>query len=722
MIIAKTSPRLSLREHTQHVLEEAKSILSSLPYGSKYERLTGQNLSDLLLMAARYHDVGKGHPRWQAHARQGSLLEVGLRHELASLLYLEYSGRQVEAPVRAAIAAHHNKLSHRHRHRWTQDAYNWGHLNRPPATFQKLWDDFSDLETNTYLSSDFAEMVRTRYAFDTVRGLLQLADRRASQAESPGSPEPLPLETYAYEFPYTHEDGTPAYRPVQEAVATHADRMLLALRSETGSGKTAASLLWASRQVEAGRACRAIIALPTRFTSSALASDVSGSVRTGLYHSSAWQQLQGEARAFEKLQMARQFLYPLTVTTIDQVLACLTGRREEHHLRFANLAHSCLIIDECDFYDDFVQANIQCLMQVLEVLEVPVLVMSATLPTRHLHVYAPTLKDAPASGEDLLLDTTRTGARIRIASITAHEAGTALPEAVRAVLEEEPRVIVYANTVASAMALFDAVRSLRPDVIVYHSRFTEPHKAIKEKHVRAMLGREGTGGVVIMTQIGEMSLNISAPMQISEACPIDRLAERTGRMGRFSGQDGTLHLLLPQRKGQLYPAPYGTLSDKYRWIPSPALTETIDVLQEGQWLTKADLADLTNEVYNQPVAFSPEAKKNARQLEKDIRVQWLIVPAAQMELDDTEAAMWQSRMIGPQTEVFVTPEPLRKQFDSRRAFEIERSRHAISVPLYRLRSERDRFARMDVQIEDEQHAVLVLSDPSDYTLERGLMF
>lgn len=89
--------------------------------------------------------------------------------------------------------------------------------------------------------------------------------------------------------------------------------------------------------------------------------------------------------------------------------------------------------------------------------------------------------------------------------------------------------------------------------------------------------------------------------------------------------------------------------------------------------------------------------------------------------DDTEAGMWQSRMIGPQTEVFVTPEPLLQPFSSYRAFEEVRTRWAISIPLYRLRNERDRFEWLDVQTEDEEQPVLVLSNPSEYTLERGLV-
>ena len=43
----------------------------------------------------------------------------------------------------------------------------------------------------------------------------------------------------------------------------------------------------------------------------------------------------------------------------------MTGTREDHHAIFFNLAHSCLVIDEADFYDDFTQQNIVMLLRAL---------------------------------------------------------------------------------------------------------------------------------------------------------------------------------------------------------------------------------------------------------------------------------------------------------------------------------------------------------------------
>jgi len=706
--LAKTDPPLTLQEHTEDVLAEAESILAWLRYHSKYERLTGANLFDRVRRAAVYHDKGKSHPRWQRHARNDSLINVGLRHELASLRMLDDNGTDLHDVEKVAIAAHHGKLSWRHKERWTTPGSDYG-------DHAKYWRTMRTIHRDGR-KAGLGALIRRRYEVDVVRALLQLADRRASQIESPDAPDPLPLRPFRYFFPYTDDEGNPSYRPVQEAVLEHAEESILALRSETGSGKTAAALLWAREQVRNRRARRAILALPTRFTATSLAADTGADVTSGLYHSSAWQQLENDERMFEKLSMARQFLYPLTVTTIDQVLTCLTGRREEDHLRFANLAHSALIIDECDFYDDVVQANIDYLMAVLDELEVPVLVMSATLPDTHVSVYFPERDNPPSP-----IDTTTADATVEIATIRDSED----PEEaswMQQIAHDTPRLIVYANTVARATAYYRLLSDVREDVTLYHSRFTEPHKAGKERAIREMLGADGVGGVAIMTQIGEMSLNISAPVMVSELCPIDRLAQRTGRMSRFSGTTGSLHVIRPVRDGVLYPAPYGTLVRGDGWQSSDALLRTDEQLVEGQRLTKVDFRERTNAVYNEPISFSDEAQNNRKALDDEFQRHWLIGPRTSRDEDETRTARWQSRVIPPQFEVFVSEEFVNDSYGGYRAFRKATTSHTVSVPDYRFRQYPDLFARRTVPVGvDNEESVYVLNDASLYDEDTGLI-
>ena len=701
-ILAKSRPRLTLREHTEDVVAEAECVLARLRYHVKYKRLVGADLRQRLLQAAVHHDRGKAHPRWQRHLRNGTLRTVRLRHEFDSLRKLDEHEINSPDPVRVAIAAHHNKLSWYHRDRWLESGPDFD-------SHETYWHAMRDLQREGR-RKDRDALVRMRYAYDVVRGLLQLADRRASQIEDPDAPDPLPLRPFRYDFPHD------THKPVQEAALRHANQRVVALRSETGSGKTAAALLWAREQVRNQKARRAIMALPTRFTATSLAADTGEDVLNGLYHSSAWHHLDDDPRRFERLAMARQFLYPLTVTTIDQVLACLTGRREEDHLRFANLAHSCLIIDECDFYDDVVQANIEYLMHVLDVLEVPVLVMSATLPDAHVSIYFPN-RDAPPP-----LDTTTADTAVRIASVRNVEAIGEEAQWLLDVAHGTDRLIVYANTVSRAVAYYRLLSEARDDVILYHSRFTEPHKAEKESAIRSRLGRDGAGGIAVLTQIGEMSLNISAPVMVSELCPMDRLAQRTGRLSRFTDADGTLHLIRPQRNGTLYPAPYGSPTPGHGWTPAPALLDTDTRLARGDVLTKLDLKEQTNAVYATEQTFSEAATANRDQLDAELRKHWLLRPTAEQDEDDPQTAEWQSRIIGPQIEAFVSGEHVADVYDNNRAFQYAHTRFTVSVPTYRLWQYPTLFTTQEVSIQDDVEQVHVLTDPSVYSTNTGLTF
>ena len=274
-----------------------------------------------------------------------------------------------------------------------------------------------------------------------------------------------------------------------------------------------------------------------------------------------------------------------------------------------------------------------------------------------------------------------------------------------------------------AAAYYRLLSSVRDDVVLYHSRFTEPHKAEKEEQVRAMLGEEGRGGVAVLTQIGEMSLNISAPVMVSELCPIDRLAQRTGRMNRFSDRDGTLHLLRALRDGVLYPAPYGSLVRGEGWIPSDTLLDTDEELQEGQRLTKIDFRECTNAVCDEALTLSDRARHNRDALDEEFRHHWLIGPETTRAEDETDTDRWQSRIIGPQVDVFVSTDRVQESYDDYWSYERATSRHTVSVPTYRLDQYPDRFASWEVAVGvDNDEQVSALTEPSPYDEETGLVF
>jgi CRISPR-associated endonuclease/helicase Cas3 len=537
------------------------------------------------------------------------------------------------------------------------------------------------------------EALNERFRIAGVRALLQLADTRASIREKGRwVPDPQALQ-FSYTFPYENDDGTPSYRGVQKAVQEVWDEPAAILRAPTGSGKTDASLLWARHQIDAGRADRCVIAMPTRFTSNSLSIDVNENVsETGLYHSSAWYARYKEEaevsdeqrqRAQEMHRMARLLATPVTVCTIDHLCIALTGTREDHHSIFYHLCNSCVVIDEADFYDPFVQANLQLLLRVLRQFDVPVLVMSATVPDAAKDFYS-----IDAMAEDTSdLDRTR---------CTIKDAGRAeAPDDVADVLEpiaaaREPTAIVYANTVKRALRYYDWFQDRGVEPILYHSRFTEPDKKEKEAKLIDALGqeawKEGTaGGVAVLTQIGEMSLNISAPVMVSDLCPYDRLAQRAGRLGRFEGMKaGTLYVVIPIKDEELYPAPYGAYDqDENTWQPGRPLVDTQKTLRYSPHSAQ-DFIDAVDALYNTPEDFAPSnahIRQNTNRLRRHLEQDWLIVNARSVDEDEGRTDDWMSRDIPPQVTV-LTERP--RHFDSYSEYRAFEQRCGVSVPRYQI--------------------------------------
>jgi CRISPR-associated endonuclease/helicase Cas3 len=694
--LAKPSGVL-LRDHIQNLLTQARNAFSQREFViEKYREMTkGADFVEDVEKSARWHDIGKTDSQWQdacqkdyavwqklSKAEKKSfrgthIMKAGLRHEMASLEIARKKNHHLSLPIQSAVAAHHGKLSRRHEHRWLENA----------SRFSAFWDEFNGLsaEFPTYQKETFDKTILKRYQFDGVRSWLQMVDHRASAAEDK---EPLPqFKTFEYEFP--HEDR----RGVQLEIQKLWDEPFSILRAPTGAGKTDAALLWAKQQVEMKRADRLVIAMPTRFTANALSIAVTQENfknlgDAGLYHSSAWyQRIKGKKRLYiankrfidKEQDLARILETPLTVTTIDHLCICLTATRETHHATFFGLANSCVVIDEADFYDDFTQLNIVVLLRALRILKVPVLLMSATVPDSATELY----RQSGFTVDKIYADESDyERVRCHITRYEDAENPDDIADLLQRALAGEP-TIIYANTVARAQAYYrwfkskiesgeDETKLQMKDVVLYHSRFIEPHKVEKENRLREMLGREawknGTQhGVAILTQIGEISVNVSADLMISDLCPLDRLAQRVGRLARFAERDGetkfvegNLFVVKPTKidkngETKFYPAPYGEYRQSEGWQMSEALAKSDELLEDGPYSPRR-FVDLVNRLYPSLKDATSDAVQNKKQLERLIISNWLILPCEADEEsvaeDSDHTKDWRSRDIPFQYIVF----------------------------------------------------------------------
>lgn len=718
-----------LSQHLKDVEEEGALLVSAHPFVvEKYRRFVNKDFKKRVEIACRYHDVGKKDNRWQTACQKDyelfkrgekygdNLRKVKMRHEIASLVMTKH--KNFSEPVQVAIAAHHQKLSFKHEKRWTTDEVKGA---------KEFWEKFIRISQDAIpllQKNKFELVLKKHYEYAGVRAYTQLADHRASIKENVEKEFQFVPEIIPFNYNFTHASK----RPVQELAEKYADEPLLLLRAPTGAGKTDAALLWAKKQIEKHRADRLVIAMPTRFTSNALALNVNQNIaQTGLYHSSAWYVLHSDSAKQSKEnehkeslihEFARLLESPVTVCTIDHLLAALTLSREEHHAIMFNFAHSCLVIDEADFYDDFTQANIQKLLIASRILEVPVMVMSASLPDSSLKLYKDSGYQNVVIREDKH-DLERP--RCQISTIREFTEIEEIQELLEKCIEQP--TIIYANTVSKAMAFKRWLSGRGVASVLYHSRFIEKDKRKKENDLLEKLGAEAwkkgkANGIAILTQIGEISVNISANFMISEICPIDRLVQRVGRLSRFGDSIGNLEVLIPKKNGALYPAPYGTFSRQSGWKPSLAFERTIDLLQLKTY-SAADFVKLVNSVYSEELAFSNKAINNANHLEEHFITNWLILPADKMEEDVEETEHWKSRDIDAQITVFIkVPENYFKNY-----MEFQEFKNEWGIPIqYYLVHQGLKNGSLSIHkaaIRDDERTIIVANSAA-YSFEEGL--
>ena len=740
---------LSLATHTANVKRFGGYVRRQFPFlAIKYARLTNGNLEELAVLAEEYHDYGKAMPPWheackrdvalyfrwldgqgivpgdddrQTHQRYEAatangaphLRRAGFRHEMGSVAWVRHWIREFPAESLAAIAAHHAKLSQKDyaRARWRKDGDTLSAKYRALYDLPAAYEYFRQVSERTE-TQDWEAAVLQRYRHAAVRGLLQLADTRASRWEGMGDEGMVELHNFSRPRGF----GVNAVlRPVQRAALDHAHRERTILRAPTGSGKTYAALLWATEQIvsDTPRADRLVIAMPTRFTSNALHRSVRDQLEhTGLFHSSAFHHLFGDegddswgSLNVERQKLAKLLAFPTTVCTIDHLLASLTGSREEHHTTFFFLANSCVVFDETDFYDEFVQQNLAQLLEVLRLLQVPTLIMSATVPDSARELYGvvdPIVETAQPGSERVVKDMHWLGT-----GATAQDCAAVLDRMIA-----QGSGIVYANTVARALDYYDYLRQRAGEqvpVVIYHSRFTEPDKARVEHRLDAILGESahaaggGRGrGIAVLTQIGEMSINISTDLMLTDLCPWDRLAQRIGRLARFAtaGASETraqVFVCEPVRNNQegvaeAFPAPYGNLVRGKGWELSPAYAATLRSIRATNSfplrLTPSELVALTNAIYPDLATPSAKAGRNRETLISLMRKNWLLTGGQATSEDEGRVGGWSARDI-PQQVIVLTEWTDRTHFTSFAALNAYALRHGVTVPQYKVEQDRN---------------------------------
>jgi len=380
-------------------------------------------------------------------------------------------------------------------------------------------------------------------------------------------------------------------RPTQAAAMQLARQApnpgLMLIEAPTGEGKTEAA--FAAAEILAAKfGCGGVIvALPTQATSNAMfsrtlrwlnQSATDEGVSVNLIHGNA--QFNEEFEQLSKAKFKQIFdaakepqmkagqitahwwltgrkksaLADFVVATIDQVLlAALSAKHVV--LRHLGLAGKVVILDEIHACDSYMRVYLTRALRWLGALGVPVIALSATLPSnirqelltayeqgRHFLEPAFESKFTMTTGYPVLSSTWSppvicpASDRRRVTKISQLKPDEDLVEVVLDFCSAGGVIAVVHNTVRAAQHTYSRLRQvLADDVLLIHSRFIASDRLTRENALVQQLGKNGQRPkrlVVVATQVIEQSLDIDFDLMISDFAPMDALIQRIGRLHR----------------------------------------------------------------------------------------------------------------------------------------------------------------------------------------------
>ncbi len=361
----------------------------------------------------------------------------------------------------------------------------------------------------------------------------------------------------------------PLQKDLDELLATTERPLsLVLLEAPMGEGKTEAGMYAALRMAEIWGKDGFYVALPTAATANQMVGRMQAllelhrlpaSVR--LLHSMAWlaENEEGLHSPDERDEAAR-WLAPLrrgllgqfAVGTVDQAMLAATNVKYGA-LRLLGLSNKVLVIDEIHSYDAYMGEIIVRLLEWCRALEIPVVMLSATLP---IHLKQKLLK--PYTDQNLseayplitAIDhrgelqerrisgtTHRIKASFRMLSILGEPAliaETAVKE-----VSGGGCICVLMNTVREAQSVYQAIRErYSDDLLLFHAQFPAEQRAELERACIARYGKDKSRrpkrSILVATQVVEQSLDVDFDAMLTAVAPIDLLIQRLGRVFRHA--------------------------------------------------------------------------------------------------------------------------------------------------------------------------------------------
>lgn len=584
----------SLAQHTWNVLARLAEFIHLRPFLPV--QLGRDDLWHLLYWAAFFHDFGKAVPAFQSVLRgeKGAKEKWGRhRHEVFSLAFLLWVEKGLSPDqllwTAAAIVSHHRDFDEINslypspdededdplapllaeiRDKTLQGLWKWL-AEGSPAWIHALGLSGLGVKPLSIISREEAVASIKGHGVKTIRSLLrsyrkfvQSLDEREQEflvsaltvrghlitADHGGSAhvEQLPVITFSRQDVIGRKIAPERLFPHQiEAGEINGSALLVA---PTGSGKTEAALLWASRQ---GNASRLFYTLPYQASMNAMhlrLEEIFGSGKVGLQHGRAlltlYRQLmerdyspQSAAYTARLMKnMAELNHPPIRVFSPYQIFKAMY-RLKGYEAQLTDYHNALFVFDEIHAYEIKRLAMILKTIQYLrEYYQARFFVMSATFPT----LIKGWLKEALGNPSEIMA-TEELYNEFQRHFLQVVEGDLLSIENLRQVIEEAragTSVLVVCNTVSRAQQAYGAISAALQGTVpveLLHGRFNLRDRIHKERIIRehtATKIAKQSSMVLVATQVVEVSLDIDFDTIYTDPAPMEALVQRFGRVNR----------------------------------------------------------------------------------------------------------------------------------------------------------------------------------------------
>lgn len=651
-LLAKSDPKRTLLHHTLDVL--AMAIQYAKRWGHLAKLAGDETLFDDLALAALLHDVGKAASGFQAILNgQKDDTWLHYRHEILSgalVATLPASERQQDLLL--AVMTHHlgwnDNLAARRSLRDYDSTYDrlvpfserlmqlehyWNDLkalldklkgyvtattlwpNELPASPRDLPNPFEQIKAALQIKrgrrSRNSNVSSKKLALRRIylRGLLISADHLASAAVTEDNADQAHIvPTLPRLRPTT--SGTFSFNLNAHQRACAETKGSVLLTAPTGSGKTEAALLWAQANQSLDNARHLFYMLP--FTASINAmyhrlkdkhfgedavSLLHGRSSYFLYRWLCEQELDRKLAAKQAKALRKQtkeLYHPVKVLTPHQILmAFLGGKGWEKS--FCEYSGGLFILDEVHAYEPKLMGLLfEILRRLTQELSAEICVMSATFPTHLKNALKAYIGDVT---EVQLESSERRRYSRHIVTVASGSIRDHL-DVICDRLAAGNRVLVVCNTVAGAVACFNALKEYAKNPCLVHGRLIQRDRQEAEGR---LANKQIPVDLLVGTQAIEVSLDIDFDVLYSDPAPLDALLQRFGRVNRKP-----LHLLETLDVDARYRLVV-VCHEQYPDTPAiydrddagkHLVARTLEVLPNGSILDESKLTELIDNVYD----------------------------------------------------------------------------------------------------------------------------